>query len=155
MQIVRKNLQFLEPFELLGKIQYIIVHHSSRKHMTAEECHEFHQKQRGWSGIGYNYFIEKDGTIVEGRGLYVGAHAYGYNRNSIGICMTGNFDIETPTNNQLTSFLKLCGQFLKQFDLDSRQVLGHRELDGVTKSCPGLLVDMEEIRSQVEEYLGN
>ena len=35
------------------------------------KTHEFHQTVRGWSGIGYNYFIEKDGTVVEGRGLHI------------------------------------------------------------------------------------
>lgn len=59
MKIIQKNLHFLEPFESLEKVQHIIVHHTSRKHMTAEECHDFHQKEQGWSGIGYNYFIEK------------------------------------------------------------------------------------------------
>ncbi len=153
MEIVKKNLHFIEPFESLEDIQHIIVHHSSRRNMTTEECHEFHQKKRGWSGIGYNYFIEKDGTIVEGRGLHVGAHAYGYNRISIGICMTGDFDVETPTNAQLTSFLTLCGHFLRQYNLQPQDVLGHRELDGVTKSCPGLLINMEDLRKQVSEYL--
>ena len=153
MEIIQKNFHFLEPFEPLDKIQNIIVHHTSRKQMTAEECHEFHQKERGWSGIGYNYFIEKDGTIIEGRGQHVGAHAYGHNRFSIGICMTGDFDIETPTKKQWTSFLWLTGYMLKLYDLQPHQVLGHRELDGVQKSCPGRLISLDEVRTQVNEYV--
>ncbi|MDN4493521.1 peptidoglycan recognition protein family protein [Ureibacillus aquaedulcis] len=153
MKIIQTNFHFLEPFEPLEKVQNIIVHHSSRKNMTAEQCHEFHQHKRGWSGIGYNYFIEKNGDIMEGRGQHVGAHAYGHNRSSIGICMTGDFDLEMPTNEQWTSFLWLSGYMMKLHDLHPHQVLGHRELEGVKKSCPGLLINLHEVRSQVMEYL--
>lgn len=153
MNIIQKNFHFLEPFESLEEVQNIIVHHTSRKNMTAEECHEFHQKERGWSGIGYNYFIEKNGWIIEGRGQYVGAHAYGHNRTSIGICMTGDFDSETPTNEQWTSFLWLSGYMMKLYNLKPQHVLGHRELEGVQKSCPGKLLDMDEVRSQVREVI--
>ncbi|QCR32671.1 peptidoglycan recognition family protein [Lysinibacillus sp. SGAir0095] len=153
MKIIQKNFQFLESFEPLEKVQNIIVHHTSRAHMTADECHEFHQKERGWSGIGYNYFIEKNGNIIEGRGQHVGAHAYGHNRTSIGICITGDFDIETPTNQQWTSFLWLSSYMMKLYNLQPNQVLGHRELEGVQKSCPGILIDLDEVRSQVMEYI--
>lgn len=153
MNIVKKNFQFIEPFEPLEEVTKIIVHHSSRINMTAEECHEFHQKERGWSGIGYNFFIEKDGTVVEGRGHHVGAHAFGHNRHSIGICLTGNFDIETPTYAQWTSFLKLCGEIMSTYQLQPHQVIGHRELAGVQKSCPGLLFNTDEMREQIKEYV--
>ena len=63
------------------------------------KTHEFHQTVRGWSGIGYNYFIEKDGTVVEGRGLYWSARER-HNRHTIGICMTGN---SINTSNSCTS----------------------------------------------------
>ena len=152
MKIIQKNFHFLEQAEPLEKVNNIIVHHTSRTEMTAEECHEYHQKERGWSGIGYNYFIEKDGSIIEGRGQRVGAHAYGHNRTSIGICMTGNFDVEVPTNQQWTSFLRLSSYMLKLYNLQPSQVLGHRELIGVQKSCPGMQIDMDEVRSQLEEY---
>lgn len=152
MKIIQKNLHFLEPLEPLETVQNIIVHHTSRKHMTAEECHEFHQKKRGWSGIGYNYFIEKSGSIIEGRGQHMGAHAYGHNRTSIGICMTGDFDIETPTNEQWISFLWLSSYMLKLYDLQPDYVLGHCELKGVKKSCPGILINMDEVRAQVKEF---
>ncbi|MFC7686867.1 peptidoglycan recognition family protein [Ureibacillus sp. GCM10028918] len=153
MNIIKKNFHFLESFQPLETVQNIIVHHTSREHMTAEECHEFHQKERGWSGIGYNYFIEKNGSIIEGRGQHVGAHAYGYNRTSIGICMTGDFDMEVPTNEQWTSFLWLSNYMLKLYNIQPDQVLGHRELKGVQKSCPGKLIDMDEVRSQVMEFM--
>lgn len=153
MNIIQRNFHFLEPLQPLETVQGIIVHHTSREQMTAEECHEFHQKERGWSGIGYNYFIEKNGSIIEGRGQHVGAHAYGHNRTSIGICMTGDFDKEMPTNEQWSSLLWLSSFMLKLYHLQPNRVLGHRELEGVRKSCPGRLIDMEEVRRQVMEYM--
>jgi len=153
MQIVKKDFSFIEPFLPLEEIKYIIIHHTSRVSMTAEECHEFHQKDRGWSGIGYNFFIEKDGTIIEGRGFHVGAHAYGYNRNSLGICLTGDFDIEKPTNEQWSSFLELSTFLMEKYHLLPHQVLGHRELEGTKTSCPGLLFDTNKMRGKIKKYL--
>jgi len=47
---------------------------------------------RGWWDIGYNFLIGEDGNAYEGRGWdYVGAHAPGYNTQSIGICILGHF----------------------------------------------------------------
>ena len=153
MRIIQKNFQFIEPFEPLEQVTNIIVHHSSRVEMTAEACHEFHQIERGWSGIGYNFFIEKDGTIVEGRGHHVGAHAYGYNRTSIGVCLTGDFDIETPTYAQWTAFLQLCDHLMDMYQVQSSQVIGQRELEGFQKSCPGILFNLDEMRKQINEYI--
>ncbi|KGR74783.1 peptidoglycan recognition protein family protein [Ureibacillus sinduriensis] len=153
MKIIQRNFQFIEPLLPLESIQSIIVHHTSREHMSAEECHEFHQKERGWSGIGYNYFIEKNGSIIEGRGQHVGAHAYGYNRTSIGICMTGDFDKEIPTTEQWSSLFWLSSFMLKLYHLQPDRVLGHRELEGVQKSCPGRLIEMDEVRKQLMEYM--
>ena len=49
----------------------------------------------GGAGIGYHYYITKDGTIWEGRpDNTVGAHASGGNSDSIGICFEGDYDVE-------------------------------------------------------------
>ena len=69
--------------------------------------------------IGYNYFIEEDGTVVEGRGLHIGAHAKEYNRDTIGICMTGNFDKYDPTP-QMNAVYSLCKMFMKQFSIERK-----------------------------------
>ena len=44
-----------------------------------------------YSDIPYNYMIDSNGLIYEGRGLYQGAHTYGFNDVSIGIAILGNF----------------------------------------------------------------
>ena len=48
-----------------------------------------------WAGIGYHYYITKDGTIWASRpDCTVGAHASGGNSDSIGICFEGDYDVE-------------------------------------------------------------
>ncbi|HXA63354.1 MAG TPA: peptidoglycan recognition protein [Streptosporangiaceae bacterium] len=56
----------------------------------AEHLHQ------GWWDIGYNFLVDKCGTIFEGRfggmGLpVVGAHTYGFNTNSVGVAAIGTY----------------------------------------------------------------
>ncbi|MEH7464736.1 peptidoglycan recognition family protein [Bacillus thuringiensis] len=146
MRIQKAHVFFRDPLQPLQTVTHIIIHHTAENGWDVNKTHEFHKNSRGWSGIGYNYFIEENGTIYEGRGLHIGAHAKGYNTNSIGICISGNFDIYDPTPVQMISLHWLCKQFMHQFSLHSKQVLGHRELDGVTKTCPGTRFSMETLR---------
>jgi N-acetylmuramoyl-L-alanine amidase len=45
-----------------------------------------------WDDIGYNFVVGEDGNVYEGRGWNaVDSHAVPYNRNSIGICIIGDF----------------------------------------------------------------
>jgi N-acetylmuramoyl-L-alanine amidase len=134
------NLSFKEPLVALKNVMYIIVHHTEEIGWDINKTHRFHQEHRGWSGIGYNFFIEENGEIIKGRGYHVGAHAYSYNQKSIGICLAGNFDIQIPSIEQLKSLSKLCIFLLDQFNLSTAQILGHRELNGVAKSCPGKIL---------------
>ncbi|PEA53649.1 N-acetylmuramoyl-L-alanine amidase [Bacillus pseudomycoides] len=146
MRIQKAFVSFRDPLQPLQDVTHIIIHHTAEDGWDVYKTHEFHQNSRGWSGIGYNYFIEENGTIYEGRGLHIGAHAKGYNTNSIGICISGNFDVYDPTPLQTISLQWLCKQFMYQFSLDSKKVLGHRELDVVTKTCPGTRFSMETLR---------
>ena len=90
------DLNFNEELKPRTQTDYIILHHSGvKKRHTAEDIHQWH-KNRGWAGIGYHYFINKEGEIFECRPRNtVGAHAIGYNNNSIGICFEGDFNNET------------------------------------------------------------
>ena len=45
-----------------------------------------------FSDIPYNYIIDCSGSIYEGRGLYQGAHTYGFNDVSIGVAVLGNYE---------------------------------------------------------------
>ncbi|MEJ3737517.1 peptidoglycan recognition family protein [Bacillus tropicus] len=147
MEIKCVNLTFQDELVPLEKVNKLIIHHTSEDGWDVYKTHEFHQKVRGWSGIGYNYFIEADGTVFEGRGLHIGAHAKDNNRDTIGICMTGNFDKYDPTTAQMNALYSLCKMFMNRFTVKKENILGHRELEGVTKSCPGNRFSMVELRN--------
>ena len=93
------------------------------------------------SFIGYQYFIEKDGTIFRGRlDREEGAHTVGdtahyYNRTSIGICLQGNMEIEEATPAQLKSLKALIDYKKQQYQIDNNRIYGHRELQATL--CPG------------------
>jgi N-acetylmuramoyl-L-alanine amidase len=144
------NLTFKEQLVALKDVLYIIVHHTEEIDWDINKTHKFHQDHRGWSGIGYNFFIEENGEIIKGRGYHVGAQAYSYNQKSIGICLAGNFDIQTPSIEQLKSLSKLCIFLLDQYNISTTQILGHRELNGITKSCPGKNFNMDQFRESIK-----
>lgn len=152
-RINKINLSFGEPLKSLDPIKRIIIHHTHNPNLDLESTHKLHIEKFKWAGIGYNYLIENDGRIFEGRGLKVGAHAKGNNRDSIGIALVGNFDIGYPEDIQLKPLIELCLSFMYEYDIEVNKVIGHRELEGVTKSCPGELFDMMEFRRMLLEEI--
>ena len=116
-------------------LEYIVIHHTaSTAKETVEQIHNFHINNNGWAGIGYHFYIRKDGTVYKGRDeKYAGAHCENYNSVSLGICLEGNFEIEKPTEKQLKSLSELL-QHLKQ-KYGNVQVVGHRDLNAT--ACPG------------------
>ena len=89
---------------------------------------------KGWSDVGYHYFIRKDGTIERGRSLEkIPAAQKGYNSGSIAICAHG-LDIDKFTEVQLEAVKDLC----KTINLAYGNYLrfrGHCEVNS-NKTCP-------------------
>jgi N-acetylmuramoyl-L-alanine amidase CwlA len=135
MEIKETNLNFSSLTPRSKVLEYIVIHHTaSTAKETVEQIHNFHINNNGWAGIGYHFYIRKDGTIYRGRPEeYIGAHCENYNSVSLGICCEGNFEIEKPTDNQLKSLSELL-QHLKQ-KYGNVQVVGHRDLNAT--ACPG------------------
>lgn len=115
----------------------IIIHCSATKNgrrVTASEIHRWHQKERGWHGIGYHYVIRVDGVLEAGRPEYwAGAHVVGHNFKSIGICMIGTNRYSIDQWAILTRLLrKLIAKYPEV------EIIGHNELS--KKKCPGFNV---------------
>ena len=121
----------------MRQINKIVVHHSASKQSTTRDQIDRWHKDRGWSGVGYHYVIESDGSIMMGRPFgKVGAHTKGNNGDSIGVCVVGNYEqIDSMTLGQHQSLVVLLHGLMGQFDLAVDDVYGHREL-GAT-ACPG------------------
>ena len=62
-------------------IDHIIIHCSASREdrsLAVEELETIHRR-RGFRGIGYHYYIRRDGTVVNTRPLeVVGAHCKGH-----------------------------------------------------------------------------
>lgn len=128
-------------------------------YQSTQTIREYHKQHNGWHDIGYHWVIEADGSLMPGRGEdVIGAHAGGFNDRSVGICVTGHGDFAPFNPRQTAELLRLCARKCEEFRLPGIRVIGHREtsLHGgppVHKTCPGLLVDMNEIRRLVGDRL--
>lgn len=131
----------------MRRIDRIIVHCSAtnpEQDFKASDIHNWHLA-RGWSGIGYHFVIHLDGTTVCGRRLEdAGAHAFGYNKRSIGICYIGGVDMEgnpsdTRTDEQKRALRSIIG--LLKLDFPKAEVCGHNQFS--KKACPSFNVKKE------------
>jgi len=99
-----------------------------------------HNARFNGKGIGYHYFIEKDGQVFQTRDENeIGMHARHYNAHSIGICYEGGLDekgrpADTRTPAQRAALIALLRSL--KIDYPDAEILGHCELEGVHKACP-------------------
>ncbi|EEI77727.1 putative secreted protein [Corynebacterium striatum] len=87
--------------------------------------YQYHAVNLGWCDIGYNVLVDKFGTIYEGRygGLdkaVQGAHVGGFNSNTWGISMIGNYDQAEPTQAILNSVAEIAGWKAAISNIDPR-----------------------------------
>ena len=91
-------------------VRFSVVHHTAGRngYSRAEAAaivkgiQLYHVKGNGWNDIGYNFLVDRFGTVYEGRfgGIernVVGAHARGFNTGSVGIAMLGTYGGATPS----------------------------------------------------------
>ena len=111
----------------------IILHHAAASKCTAQQIHRWHLAN-GWVGIGYHFFVRKDGSVYRGRPEdTVGAHAGNNNYDSIGICFEGNFMTET-----MPVIQKWAGQELVQYLKDKYSISKVQKHSNVNATgCPG------------------
>uniref|UniRef100_A0A672PZJ1 N-acetylmuramoyl-L-alanine amidase-like n=2 Tax=Sinocyclocheilus grahami TaxID=75366 RepID=A0A672PZJ1_SINGR len=105
--------------------------------MRSMQC--YHQQTNGWSDIGYSFFVTgSDGNLYKGHGWnWVGAHAYGYNSISYGVCFIGDYTSTLPVKSAMdmvqydfTSCAISAGRLSSYYNL-----YGHRQADAT--ECPG------------------
>lgn len=130
-------------------INQIIIHCAATKpsmDIGTADIRRWHVDGNGWSDIGYHYVVRRDGRVEKGRDLdrdgnvdeEVGAHARGFNANSIGICMVGGMaedggDDCNFTEAQWQSLRQLVQGLLVKYP--EADVIGHRDVDP-HKTCP-------------------
>lgn len=111
-----------------------------------------------WTEIGYHLGLEmvnEELKICRGRSLlFDGAHAQGFNKTHIGICLVGNYDVAPPTSDQLQLLATICIELQAIYKIPKEKVIGHRETylllgKPVGKTCPGSKFALDGFRSRL------
>lgn len=141
MNVIEKNYNWNGSLSTRKSTTRAILHHAESSNCTADDIHQWHLN-RGWAGIGYHFFVRKDGSIYRGRPENtIGAHASGANSNSIGICAEGRYMTETMPDAQKNSIIELVAYLLNKYNIST--VLKHKDVSST--DCPGDNFPFEEI----------
>ncbi|MDQ4084362.1 MAG: N-acetylmuramoyl-L-alanine amidase [Actinomycetota bacterium] len=140
-------------------VQMAFVHHTagsndySRAQSPAivRSVYAYHTQGNGWCDIGYNFLVDRFGTVYEGRAGGVntpvrGAHAGDYNLKTVGVSLMGNFERARPTRAMKRGLTRLLAWKLSSYYRYPRtkariagstfeKISGHR--DAMSTACPG------------------
>ncbi|MFZ4295980.1 N-acetylmuramoyl-L-alanine amidase [Streptomyces sp. SID8376] len=165
-----------DPSEYNTDVKAVFVHHTdgANDYDCAESpaivrgIYAYHTEVNGWNDVGYNFLVDKCGTVFEGRkgGIdrpVLGAHTYGFNRESAGIAVLGTHITGGASDAALAAVARVAAWKLGQYGADPagtvkltagatqtnyfgtaftageqytfHRVSGHR--DGFNTQCPG------------------
>jgi LysM repeat protein len=143
--------------------KFIILHHTATDMGNAKTINRSHGERGFWNGLGYHFLID-NGTLGKGDGQIEmsprwirqqnGAHckAGGMNDKSIGIALVGNFNLESPTPNQIQSLTYLLRILCDYYRIPSGNIMGHREVEGAHTECPGRNFPIASFRQPLRKY---
>ncbi|NJQ04865.1 peptidoglycan recognition protein family protein [Streptomyces lonarensis] len=156
-------------FAYTDAVKTVFVHHTaggngyacSEAPSVIRGIYRYHTQSQGWRDIGYNFLVDKCGTIYEGRAggverAVLGAHTYGFNHNSMGVAVLGTHsstDAPAKVTNALAQLsgwklraegrnpagtwkrVSAGGKYAKGTVVTMHNISGHR--DGFSTDCPG------------------
>lgn len=152
-------------------VTHLVVHHSAGVNTSSNWAQvvlgiwDFHVNTRLYCDVAYNYLIDPNGVLYEGRSggnNVIGAHFCSTNTGTMGVCLLGNFQEVEPTDAMLNTLANLlawksCNSNIDPLTksiharsaLDLNHVCGHR--DGCATECPGTNVynKLASVRSKV------
>lgn len=145
MEIINSNLKFRSNMAYGNEPKEIILHHASWNDCSVESIHEAH-KNNGWAGIGYHYYVRKNGKIYKGReDNMIGSHCSGHNTNTLGICAEGDYEnIDKTMPEAQKEALKELVTYLKN-KYSITKVSKHKDYNNT--DCPGKYYPFSEIIS--------
>ncbi|MEV1006653.1 peptidoglycan recognition protein [Streptomyces sp. NPDC049881] len=175
-------------FAYTDTVKTVFVHHTagtndyscSEAPSILRGIYRYHVESQGWRDVGYNFFVDRCGTIYEGRAGGVaepvqGAHTLGFNHNSMGVAVLGTYSSTKP-NKDITDNLSLLtawklglhggdpqgtrnrtssgGKHAAGTTIKLKNVSGHR--DAYSTDCPGgeLYASLGTIRSTAARLQG-
>ncbi|MBA4250880.1 MAG: hypothetical protein C0425_07235, partial [Chlorobiaceae bacterium] len=145
-------------------VSHLVVHHSAGSTTSSDfpavvrSYWSLHVNSNGWSDIGYNWLVDGNGVLYQGRQWngtnedVVGAHFSGVNWNTMGICVIGDYTMWGPTESALRMLVRMLGYKADQRNINVRgvsihnssgmnlsNICGHRDGPGAT-ACPGAVL---------------
>ncbi|MFG2330757.1 N-acetylmuramoyl-L-alanine amidase [Streptomyces sp. NPDC048604] len=172
-----------DPATYSKETKVVFVHHTAGTNTYA--CEEsasvvngiflYHVQSQGWNDIGYQFLVDKCGTVYEGRagGIdkpVIGAQTYGFNTDTTGVAVLGNYNDATstpevraslaavaawklglygydPTSTVVMTAAASNGKYTAGQQVAMNRISGHR--DGFPTECPGnnLYADLPTIRT--------
>jgi len=148
----RANERLRKPIDWSSTVQAVVVHHtvSSNSYTRAQApalvrgVYEYHVKGRGWSDVGYHFLVDRFGTVYEGRKgslgkVPLGVHSGGFNTNTMGVAIVGEFTGTVPTTTVLRSVAQVAAWKLASYGRDplGTTVLTAREGSTHPRRKPG------------------
>ena len=144
MNIIENSFKYNGPLQKRRSTEYIILHHRAGLG-DVQSIHAGHLKN-SWSGIGYHFYVRKDGTVYRGRPIEtVGAHCTNKNSESIGVCFEGNYEVETMPLPQFKAGQELISYLKGAYP--NVDVKRHR--DFMATACPGKFFPFNDIIKEV------
>lgn len=139
-------------------ITHFIVHHTATPNTDTDwaarvrSIWQYHTNTLGWGDIGYNYLIDPNGVIYEGRAGgdgSIGAHFSCMNSKTMGIALIGTFTSANPSNNAVNSLKNLLAWKADTLNIDPDgwgyhnpsaltmwNISGHRDGNDSDYGCP-------------------
>ena len=157
---------------------HLIVHHSAGNNQSnnfaavIESIWDLHVNTNGWDDIGYNWLIDPNGILYQGRlDDYQGAHFSCINENTVGICLIGDYSLVEPSAESLSTLVNLLAFESTEHEIDVTgesyhvtgdfvldNIAGHRDSSGSENACSGTACPgdsfyplLPELRLQVAE----
>ncbi len=152
-------------------VHHVIVHHTDTPTfqdplVAIRSIYYYHAVDQGWGDIGYNYLVDRNGRVYEGRyggQDVVGGHSYQYAYGSSGICIIGDYENQVESDAARAGLIEIVAWVARDLDpfgvrdfLDVPNlpvVCAHRDVNST--ACPGdmLYYDLPNIRSLVAETI--
>lgn len=165
-------------------VTHLLMHHSAGSTNSNDfaavvrSYYVLHTQSNGWSDIGYQWLVDRNGIIYQGRAHaynvvterndtdVLGTHAPNANSISMAICMIGDYTIGLPAEAGLKSMIRLYAWKAKEKGMDvlgtrtaatngqTYNVLsGHRDFSAT--ACPGnaFYPTLPTMRRRVHAYL--
>jgi N-acetylmuramoyl-L-alanine amidase len=121
----------------ISAIRRIIVHHTATPaHISVQQIAQFQVSRKALPGISYHFCVTANGAAYQTQPVSLTAvHAGQNSRDSVGVCLIGDFTNAPPPQPQLDAAAHVLAELTKQLNLTPDQIFGYSEI--VNTQSPG------------------